>query len=347
MSLTKRSSSFLQTFSVSIALLSVSSLASAGNYLFRIDGFSPDSSMLCDDLAFNEGQRLTTFVSDHIGQSINVTDTRCVRNDAPGPLARWDIEISYTAEKALPTIATNEAFGLSRPTFATKEACYARLDGEKEIFTRQTKLPVFQAYCVVPAYSSIGWEINVTGFGNSEIKPYSLYTNIFGTVLGHTRESFTEMMSKEFAKFGYEVAQLSVEGAMSHQNLAIRYYGKDLIRLEEMNIANFQNPSDCTQLIEDTQTALNAGDLRSFGVYCLRDPLSRVGAVLATMSQTPTSMLIISPETNYDSLEMCTTAKQGVVDHYRNDLRRDIKAGYCSLDLNSKKFRVVMIEKKK
>ena len=349
MSFKKNLISFTQRSCVGIvfATIGLTTNASAGNFLFRLDGISPDSSTLCDDFAFSEAQRLTIFVQENLGQSINITDARCVANDGHGPFARWDIEISYSADKAIPTIATNEAFGLSRPTFATKDSCLATIEAEKEMFTRQTQLPVFIAYCVVPSYSSNAWEINVTGFGNPEIRPYSTWSNIFGTILGHTRESFTTMMAKEFAKFGYEVAQLSVEGAMSHQNLAIRYYGKSLIRLEEVNIAKFQTPSECSQLVNQTQSVLNAADLRSFGVYCIRDPLIRAGATLVTMSQTPTSMLIISPETIYETLDSCTAAKQSVVDHYITNLKRDVKAGYCSFETDDKKFKVVMLEKKK
>jgi hypothetical protein len=324
-----------------------SSAAVAGNFLFRIDGLTPDSSTLCDDVAYSEGQRLKTFLANTLGLQIDVTDARCVDNGSHGPLARWDVEISYTAEKQLPIVSTYEVFSYFRPQFKTKEACIATIDSEKEIFTRQTKLDIFSAYCVIPSYSSDSWEINVTSFGNPERRPYAVSSNVFGTILGHTRETFTDMMSREFAKFGFEVAQLTVENALSHQNLAVRYYGDQTIRLEEMTISEFQNPTDCTQLVEDTQRILNDSDLRSFGVYCAKDPLARTGAALVSMSQTPSQMLIIKPETVYESIEACATAKPAVVDHYISDLKRDIKTGYCSFNGSSKKFSIVMIEKKR
>ena len=337
-----------KTAIVAIMIATVSSSAAvAGNFFFRIDGLTPDSSTLCDDVAYSEGQRLKSFLADGLGQQIEVTDARCVDTGSHGPLFRWDIRISYSAEKQLPIVSTYEIFSYFRPQFSTKEACIATIETEKEIFTRQTKLPVFSAYCVIPAYSSDSWEINVTGFGNPERRPYAVSSNVFGTILGHTRETFTEMMTREFAKFGFEVAQLTVENTLSHQNLAVRYYGDQNIRLEEMMIAEFQNPTDCTQLVDETQRVLNESDLRSLGVYCARDPLARTGAALVSMSQTPSQMLIIKPETVYNSVDDCIAAKSSVVDHYVKDLKRDIKAGYCSFNGTSKKFAVVMIEKKR
>lgn len=318
-----------------------------GNFLFRIDGVTPDPQVLCDDLAFSEGQRLVSFVDQNLGQKIDVTDARCVDPGSYGSLPHWQIEISYTAPSQLPVVSTHEVFSYFKPHYPTREACEATIDQEKEIFARQTKLPIFLSYCVIPSYSTDSWEINVTSFGRPERRPYAASSNVFGTILGHDRESFNSMISREFAKYGFEVAQVSLESALTHQNLAVRYYGQELIRFEETNIADFQTPAECTELVNQTQSALNEADLKNFGVYCERDPLVRTGATLIGLTQSPTSLLVINPGTVYETLESCQASKDAVTDHYRTNLRRDIKASFCSFKPDTKKFAVILVEKKK
>jgi hypothetical protein len=327
-------------------LVSGIAFAEPETYSLRFSNMPPLAGMECDDFAFNEGARLTKLIGNSI-ENFAITDTRCSPAEIGDNLDRWMVEISYQGKTKLEVVTTFDTITSERPGYESEAECKSALETEKSLFAAQTKLPVFAAYCRVPTFKKHPWEINVTGFGSAMIRPFSTHTSVNGTILGHNRESFTSMLKNTFKKYGNELAQVSIFGRLAYSTLAIRFYGNERIQLEETPLAVFNQQDFCMSEVSQTQSALNDAKTINFGVYCQKTAITPPLFELVTLTNARQGLTLAKPTTTYPNIEECLAAKPTVINHYVQNLKRDIKSGLCSYNRQDKKFTVVMIEKKR
>ncbi len=302
----------------------------------------------CDDYAYAEGQKFRDSILPTY-PDFSLVDSRCVFENNPGELPSWHVVISYDAAQKLPTVSTLEDAALARPGAATRKACEATLNTQKEIFTRQTKLAVLSAYCSVPMFDKMLWETAIFGVGQSEVRPYNASSNITGTVAGHSAESFIAMIKDGFKKLNAELAEISIERPFNFYTVAMTYYSKERFFFSESDIATFNSKEACLKEVAAATTALTDSHVVNLGVYCSGSFANEIQ--LSSIVERNSNLNLASSETIYESFEACEAQKAQTVSHYRGSLHRDIKVGFCTaihdpLVLNKSRFQVVMIEKR-
>lgn len=329
---------------LSTLILSASTAYSA-SFSVRIPRIPPIAGKQCDDFAYAEGQRFR----EYAGPGISVTDARCYKTAASGQIPSWNVAITYEAESKIEQVSTADENSLDNPGIATRAACDLALKEESARYTRLTKLPIFSAYCRMPTYQDDPWEVVVLGFGKAAIRPYTSSVTIFGDIVGHSHGSFATMLKQGFAKVGAELGQASITNRLAYSTLAIGFYSKERILLAGNRIATFTTKELCLPEVDAASKALSEAGVTSFGVYCRSVYSNEIE--LSTVRDRNTRIVFSDSDKRYVSNELCMQDKAAVIAHYRNNLHRDIKAGFCSSPRSGDtpketQYRVVMIEKR-
>lgn len=339
-------SMFGRTTLVFSALILCAGTAFSASFSVLIRQLPPIAGIQCDDFAYAEGQRLR----EYIGPTISVTDARCHKEPTPGQIPAWNVIITYEAAAKIESVSTYDENAIEQPGFATRAGCEQALKEESARFTRLTKLPIFSAYCNVPSYPEDPWVLTVLAFGKTEVQSYTASVTLFGDIVGHSGASFVSMLKQGFAKVGAELGQANITGKLAYSTLALNYYGKQRIRLSNHRIATFATKETCLSEVASATTALADAGVTSFGVSCHAVYTNEIE--LSTIRDRGTKLTLSESETLFDTNELCQQQKAAIVAHYRNNLHRDIKAGYCSAPRyadrakDKNKYHVVMIEKR-
>ena len=317
------------------------------SFVTRIRHLPPVANTQCDDFAFAEGQRLHNYV----GAGISITDARCFMDaSGPGELPYWNIAITYEATAALSIISTYDEFSVQgHPEFTKRDGCAAVVKDEVTRFTRITKLPAFASYCRVPSSRDGAWNAVVLGFGNAEIQPFTASVNLFGSIVGHSADSFIAMVKQGMTKIGVELGLASVTGKLAYSTLVMNYYSKEKVRFDNTLVATFATKEACSAEVATGVKALADAGVVNVGTFCQAVFSNEIE--LTTIRDDRSKLTLSESDKLYDTNELCLQDKAAVVEHYRKDLKRDIKAGFCSAPRydgpgGNKKFHVVMVEKR-
>ena len=320
--------------------------ANGGTYSLKLEGIRPVGGASCDDVAKSEGQRLMRFVTEQLGTPIELVEASCYGGNVGDDLPQWNIEIRYTADAMLQTVSTLGGYAADRPGYESLERCEASSEAERALFERSTKLPVFKGYCKVPMFKDWPWELNVMSFGSPQVRPITISANVFGVILGHNRDSFAQLMQNAFTKNGFDVAQVEVNHHSSYVSTLVRYYGSRLVRVEESTMVSFADAKECLSQVSVASEMLDQSGFSTFGVFCSRDMEARRGANLVAFNGGGDGFSLIQPQTVYESRDLCENVRESVIDHYKNQRHRDVKAGYCSLqDGSMRQYKIILVEK--
>ena len=339
---------FLSLTSAFISATLFAGASYAGTFKIHFRHLPMIAGTNCDDYAYAEGQKFRDSILPTY-PNFTLVDSRCVFGDNPGEIPSWHVVVTYEADERLPTVSTLEDGALARPGTITRKACEAELNTQKEIFTRQTKVAVLNAYCRVPMFDKMLWETAIFGVGQSDVRPYNASSSITGTIAGHSVESFTTMIKDRFKKLNAELAEISIERPMSSSTVAMTYYSKERFFFTESEIATFNSKEACLKEVAAATTALTDSHVVNLGVYCSGSFANEVQ--LSSIVERNSDLNLASSDTIYESFEACEAQKAQTISHYRSALHRDIKVGFCTaihdpLVLNKSKFQVVMIEKR-
>lgn len=339
--------------STTAAIFSAATLFASASYgesfKFKLRSVPPIPGTNCDDFAYAEGQRLR----DSVGTSVpgfSLTDARCIQRDGNyGELPSWNIMITYESLEKLQSVSTVEDYALARPGTTTRQACETKLKDQIAIFTQQTGVAIFSAYCQVPMFENMLWETAIIGLGASEVRPFNASVTITGSIVGQTIETFSSMLRNEFKKLNAELAEVSTEGRLSSFMLATTYYSKERIRFQEFDLATFTTKENCLKEVAAATIALTEANVVTLGQYCHASVSDEIQISVLVESRSKLNMS--ASDSIYESFDDCEAQKDKTVAHYRTALHRDIKLGLCSAIRGSdasyiNKFRVVMIEKR-
>jgi hypothetical protein len=299
---------------------------------------------LCDDVAFAEGLRLTAHVQTHLGQSIQVIKAYCKPDRDNNTQPMWQIAIDYEGDQKLPEVSTINIGHFDHAGYKTSEECQANLEFEKTAYSKNTGLVPFLSYCRVPMFRDMSWELDIIGFGTPAKSPFDVAIELFNTVRGHTRDSFVAMVSDAFRAHGLDVVHVSLTNHFPYTVMSARYYGLTRINPQETQLVNLPDEKSCPAMVNEITSTLGRSDVTNYGVYCVQDTLTRANFGVAALLPADTNLKLTLPETTYEDSPACEASRLSVIDHYRNDLRRQVIGGYCTVDLHSKKFAVVLLE---
>ena len=300
---------------------------------------------LCDDVVFTEGQRLASYAQSHLGQSVQVTRAYCKTDDVGDHLPKWNMVIEYDSDRRLPAVSTINYQDMNHAGYKNAAECQANMEVERAAFTKNTELAIFTSYCSIPLFRDFDSELTIIGFGTPAKSSFDVSFDLFGTIQGHTRDTFISMVGEGFSRLGFDAVHFSMNNHLPYFVMTARYYGSSKIRIEETNLVNLADDTSCPTIVSDVTNALNTSSTAHFGVYCMKDTSSRSKFKVAALLHDQSTLKLVTPETQYDDSAACESSRSAVIDHYRNDLRRQIIAGYCSLNGETKKFGVVLLEK--
>lgn len=313
----------------------------AGISKLQLRNLPPVSGFICDDFALAEAARLKKFVGESFGP-FEIVDARCVSVDMGDDFGQWNLEISYSSKWMLPIVTTASSTG---PGYKTQETCEDNLAVEQSLFTENTKLKVFTGYCMIPLYEGYTWNAQIIGFGAPDLSPFSTDVEIFGSVVGHTEKSFTEMLRDKFNFYGMDLAQTSTAGHFAYFTLAMRYYGKTPIRMESQTIVKYTSDSSCLSNLSSLEAAIASAGVPEYGVFCTTQQFNGQHSEIIALVNSNNRVLLVGPETVYTSETACASNIPSVVKHYVEQLGRDIKGGYCNME-EPGAYTIIMLEKK-
>jgi hypothetical protein len=323
-----------------------SAVSYAGDYSLRLDGRAPIAGMLCDDLAYSEGQRFKEFIGDSFN-GFEFVEAHCRTSDpvGVGTNLRWNIQISYRAVSELPTVATDMRFDYYPVGYKLKSDCEKVLPVEAARFTRLTGLPVFASICKTPRSSSQVYTVSVMGFGNTTVRPFTGSFEVYAGLFGHTEGTFKNMFVSRMAADHLEVGEFTRSKQATYYVYSFTYYGKEQIRLTNDTVGLFDKPEHCMTEVSNVERAMTESAVKQYAVVCTKPALpGTVRFELVVVANGARTSTIISPETTYDTFEACQLEKANVINHYKTQLHRDIRGGICSLKMNSRSYVVVMFE---
>lgn len=344
-----RVSGFLAASFVVGALGLASGVSYAGDFTLRLGGRAPVAGMLCDDLAYSEGQRLKQFIGDSFN-GFEFIEAHCRTSDDEGPIGsniRWDIVISYRAVSELPTVATDSHNDIYPVGYKLKADCENVLAAETARFTRLTGLPVFASICKTPMFSSMLYTPSVMGFGDPTLHPFSDSFDVYGGLFAHTEGTFKNMFVSRMAADHIEVGELTRSFQTAYYVYSFNYYAKEQIRVTNETIGLFDKPEHCVSEVSNVERALSESSVKQYAVFCTKPALAGTGRYeLTAVTTDARHSAVVSPETIYETFEACQLEKGNVMDHYKTQLHRDIRGGICSLKKSSHSYIVVMFENK-
>jgi hypothetical protein len=339
---------------VSVAVLAssmfgffASGTALAGEFTLRLEGRTPVAGMLCDDFAYAEGQRLKEFLGTSINQ-FEYLDARCRSDDSGGYGSndRWNVVITYSALEELPTIATDKPFDIYPVGYSKKIDCEQAVAVEVARFTRLTQLPVFASVCKIPTYSGAPYTLSIMGFGFPAIRPYTENFLVYSSIAGHTPASFMNMFSTHFAADHLEMGEFTKMSHVSYNSYSLTYYGAEKITLGDQTIGYFDKVDRCLAEVAGVERGLAETGITSYAVFCGRPSLPGTGThELVAVIKGERNVELVSPETTYPTFDACNLEKANVMQHYTDQLHRNIRGGFCSEKHNTHVFGVVMFEK--
>lgn len=328
-------------------LTTVSATAFSETFRVRLAHIPPVANTQCDDFAYAEGQRFRDF----IGAGVTVTDARCVASEISSDYPYWNVHITYESNAEVQMVSTFDEVAISHPGILKREACEAQLKDESAKFTRLTQLKVFSAYCRSPNYREEAWEPVVVGFGNTAVKSFTVSVDIHGTVVGHTKDSFTNMIRQGLIKLGAELGQITTDGRFAYSTLAFSYYGKERFRVDNKRLAIFSTKEACSKEIGAATQGLAQAAVTHIGVYCSAVYSDEIE--LIAMKDSRSKLTLSESSIIYETFDSCESQKAATVEHYRKDLHRDITVGFCTVPKEpftvngvKNKFKIVMIEKR-
>ncbi len=317
--------------------------ALADNFVLHVDHVPPVAGTYCDDYAVSEGQRLKAFVGSRFG-SFDIVDARCNQQDHPTELEYWNLKITYSAAQKLPVVSTYADSVLDQPGFKTKSACDAALPAERVAFKTKTTLDVFSSYCFVPEFTDMRWSTAITGFGDTAVRPYTANATIFSNMESNTWVLFQQTLAGNLGKIGLSMYDFNVSNNTGYFTATFRYYGDHQIRPEPFTIARFDDPKDCKNAVQNTNVALQQAKTINYIAHCQDSGILGPGADLVTFGERQSPPKLINSGRSYTTFAVCMNELPQVLDHYRQNLHRDMTAGYCTHDGDTRTFKIIMIE---
>lgn len=327
-----------RTLFVAAATLFAGSAAYSGTFVARFYNVQPVANTNCDDHAFAMGQQFQATVA-----GTTVSDARCVPDEIGGEIPFWNISITYDATAAIPMLNSYDVASIYHAGYNTREACESARTAETARFNKVTGLTALTSFCRVPLFKSDQWYVSVIGFGNATLKPFETGIALWGNAIGHTAQSFSDMVRQGFARQNLELAYATLKSDIGHSTLAISYYAKERLRIDSSRIAIFANKDACLAAVADASKALGEAGVANFGTYCSY-AFSQVQ--LTTLRDDKSRITLSHSDKLYTTYAACLQEKAATVDHYRNDLKRDVKASFCSTAQDDARYHVVMIEKR-
>jgi hypothetical protein len=157
------------------------------------------------------------------------------------------------------------------------------------------------------------------------------------------------MVKQGLTKIGAEMGLASVNSSVAYSTFVMNYYGKDRIRFDNTLVSTFATKEACAIEVATAAKALADAGVVNVGAFCQAVFSNEVE--LTTIRDDRSKFTRSESDKLYDTAELCQQDKAAVIEHYRKDLHRDIKAGFCSAPRydgpgGNKKFHVVMIEKR-
>jgi hypothetical protein len=321
----------------------LASAAVADNFVLHVDHVPPVQGTYCDDYAVSEAARLKAFIGSRLG-SFDIIDARCKQQDHPTEIEYWNLRITYSAPSKLPVVSTYDDTVLDQPGFATKSACDAALPAEGNAFTTKTGLDVFSAYCFVPGFTGMLWSKVITGFGDAAVRPFTANATIFGSMENSTWVLFQQTLTANLSKMGFSMHDFSVSNNTGYFIATFRYYGDHQIRPEPVKIARFDVPKDCENAVQTTNVALQQAKTINYIAYCQDAGIFGPGTDLVTFGERQFPPRLVNSGRSYTTYAVCLNELPQVLDHYRQNLHRDMTAGFCTHDPDTKTFKIIMIE---
>jgi hypothetical protein len=319
---------------LAFALSLVSTSAMAGSFRHTLRNFPIAEGASCEESAFQIGQSFAAF------GSVSEVSSRCIDNwEGRG---KKDIEIRYTAEVVLNVISTSDSVtALSTGgTYKSRETCEADMAAEIPVFEQLTGLRPFISYC--ESFGSFGdHRLHIKAIGEAAVRPYVTTLSTMGTILGHTRETFTAMIRARLKHLNAELAQLGPSTSPINSEMNIRYYGSDRLNYDEVVIAKFETAEACQAQVVSLFDILTAHDDKHLAVYCQNTGI--VGIELVAQASRSSELSLVVAEGEYKTAEECAAQVDAVVTKYRERYNHKVLMGACS-KVAREKFVVNLLE---
>lgn len=330
---------------VIVGIVSSANAMGAKVFHHKMWGIAPVDGLSCDEYAWQAGERLADYVSSVPQGSgfVKVVDSSCF-NDLGGGNGTWNVDIAYESESPLEKVSTtsNSSSVMYLPGYKTAEECEAALVNEQPFFENKTGLNVFAAWCRRASYPR--WELNIEAFGQAVLRPYLSGTTIFGKIVNHDIDSFSAVIRERFAARNAEITQLELAPAFAYQELRIRYYGSDQLRMVENVVVKTATGEQCLDQLQRLDANLQTNGVKTYGTFCTTGTPGTAFELMSLTEKTE-SIRLSHPEETFEDFSACYAQRDAIAELYRTRYRRNVIDAVCGYNRDAKAYKVVVVDK--
>ncbi len=259
------------------------------------------------------------------------------------------IRVTYRAHAVVPHVSTNSLDSSldERGGFKTEADCKAALGAEVEHFARATGLTPVVNYCSFEEYDrDYPWAVQMDAFGEAKQSPRHAGAYIFGSVLGYSQKSFTEMITANLLSQGVDARWARFRSSVGYGRLTVFYYAPSRVTLDDVTVTKVTEKEKCLGSIQELEAILSKYQPLPVVSFCAAES---VGGYYELISIFPFNRsLKFSPSAElYATYDKCQADRGRLVQYYQTELKRPVVGGFCGLGSSERgAWRITLLEAK-
>jgi hypothetical protein len=255
------------------------------------------------------------------------------------------VEIRYESAERLRFVSTHSSDSIYdlKGLYLTEEECVADRDNQMSIFTEQTGLEPFAAYCFKErGDDDLPWAVRMDAIGLSEIVPLFYSVHVGGKPKSPTEEDLVLEIDQQIANIGGKLVNVGFRSNAIMSTITIFFYGESKPLWNAHRINTNSSVEDCeTELVQIKQYYSDAGKPYYFG-YCGSTSTSPSRVALYSVVA-DTLMHGNQSAESYESFSECWRNRETILDSYQaNDAT--VFGGICEFDYNTRVYRIRLLK---
>jgi len=229
--------------------------------------------------------------------------------------------------------------------FKTDAECRQALPAETAHFAQATSLTPVVSYCSFEPYDhDYPWGPRIEAFGDTKVKPYRAGSYVFGQVQGYSLKTFTTAIVENLLKQGIDARWARHRSSIGYGRLSVFYYGENRISFNDVTVVKVAKPEQCNATLGQLSEVLAQYKPLPAVTFCAAQS---VGGYYELMTIFPDarSLKFSQAAEGYNTYELCQADRARLINFYKNDLKRPVVAGYCTMG-EERSWRVMLLETK-
>jgi|GEM_PF-4760701 len=213
-------------------------------------------------------------IAQLIDEKVTVIEHACEQN-----LHRQDLldgYIQYESSAKLQTFDSNMQPGVEVPGyFSSLDACNIDLGTATDAFKKVTGARPDLAYCFDDGVfaDKTPYRHRFLSFDPVEIQALWFKQNLFGTLLGYTKESFLTQLKNNTKNYDLDIFTFGLRPSAAWSEIIFAGFSKQRKRLKNWSDTTFDGPKQCLEAAKKIQIAFATQQLRPAAVFCTKNHL--------------------------------------------------------------------------